>query len=348
MSTSTTVNPSVLNPARILETGLAFWPSKVLLTAVKLDLFTFLSRDSKTAEEIRIELNLHPRGIYDFLDTLVALQFLRREGQGEKGTYSNTPETSLFLNRGEPTYVGGMLVMANDRLYPFWNNLEEALATGKPQNESKGGGKSLFEALYADEQRLEGFVAAMGSFQVANFRAFAEQFDFSPYQTHCDIGGAGGHFSAQVVTFNPGIQSISFDLPAVENIAKRNLQALQVNHNVEVVSGDFFKDQFPKADVITMGNILHDWDLPTKKMLIKKAYDALPAGGALAVVENVIDDKREKNAFGIMMSLNMLIETDGGFDYTGADFHEWATEAGFTSMKVMHLNGPTSALIVYK
>ncbi|HTE26056.1 methyltransferase, partial [Flavitalea sp.] len=165
---------------------------------------------------------------------------------------------------------------------------------------------------------------------------------------HCDIGGAGGHFSTQIVTYNPSIQSISFDLPAVENIAKRNLQAMKVNHNVAVVSGDFFKDTFPKADVITMGNILHDWDLPTKKMLIKKAYDSLPAGGAFAVVENVIDDKREQNAFGMMMSLNMLIETDGGFDYRGADFLDWAKEAGFTSMKVMHLNGPTSALIVYK
>lgn len=348
MSTSTIANSLVLTPARILETGLAFWPSKILLTAVKLDLFTFLSRDNKTAEEIRVALNLHPRGIFDFLDTLVALQFLRREGQGEQAEYSNAPETSLFLNRGEPTYVGGMLIMANDRLYPFWNNLEEALATGKPQNESKGGGESLFETLYADEQRLEGFVAAMGSFQIANFGAFARQFDFSPYKTHCDIGGAGGHFAAQVVTYNQTIQSISFDLPAVENIAKRNLQSMQVNNNVEVVSGDFFKDAFPEVDVITMGNILHDWDLPTKKMLIKKAYDALPEGGAFAVVENVIDDKREQNAFGLMMSLNMLIETDGGFDYSAADFYKWAREAGFSSMKVIHLNGPTSALVVYK
>jgi precorrin-6B methylase 2 len=348
MPTSAITNQPVLTPGRILETGLAFWSSKVLLTAVKLDLFTYLSKDAKTAEEIRIEYNLHQRGIYDFLDTLVALQFLTREGQGQEALYSNTPETSLFLNRGEPSYVGGMLVMANDRLYPFWNNLEEALVTGKPQNESKGGGSSLFEALYADEQRLEGFVAAMGSFQVANFVTFARQFDFSSYKTHCDIGGAGGHFSAQVVAFNPSIRSISFDLPAVANIAKRNLRAMNIETSVEVVSGDFFKDAFPKADVITMGNILHDWDLATKKMLIKKAYDALPEGGAFAAIENVIDDKREQNAFGLMMSLNMLIETDGGFDYTGADFYTWAKEAGFKTMKVMHLAGPTSALVVYK
>ena len=198
MPTTAVTNQPVLNPGRILETGLSFWSSKVLLTAVKLDLFTYLSDDAKTAEEIRTDFSLHQRSIYDFLDSLVALQFLKREGEGAEALYRNTPETSLFLHRGEPTYVGGMLVMANDRLYPFWNNLEEALATGKPQNESKTGGGSLFEALYADEQRLEGFVAAMGSFQVANFISFARQFDFSPYKTHCDIGGAGGHFSAPV------------------------------------------------------------------------------------------------------------------------------------------------------
>jgi hypothetical protein len=343
-----TTDQQVLTPARILETGLAFWPAKVLLTAVKLDLFTFLSGNKKTAEEIRTRLSLHPRSIFDFLDTLVALQFLRREGEGQDAQYSNTPETALFLNRGEPSYVGGMLVMANDRLYPFWNNLEEALATGKPQNESKNGGQSLFEALYADEERLEQFVAAMGSFQVANFAAFAKHFDFSNYRTHCDIGGAGGHFSAQIVSQNPSIHSTSFDLPGVSKIAARNLKGMELINSVTIASGDFFKDEFPEADVITMGNILHDWDLATKKMLIQKAYKALPAGGALAAIENVIDDSRNKNAFGLMMSLNMLIETDGGFDYTAAEFSNWAREAGFTSIKVMHLNGPTSAIVAYK
>ena len=97
------------------------------------------------------------------------------------------------------------------------------------------------------------------------------------------------------------------------------------------VPGDFFKEPLPKADVVLMGHILHDWDLPTKKMLIKKAFDALPRGGALVVYEAIIDDDRSKNAFGLMMSLNMLIETPGGFDYTGADCAGWMKEAGFSS-----------------
>lgn len=348
---STTTAPThelTLSPARILETGLAFWSSKVLLTATKLDLFTYLSDDAKSAKEIAVKFNLHQRSLYDFLDTLVALQFLHREGNGEEATYANTLETNLFLNKAMPTYVGGMLVMANNRLYPFWNDLEEALKTGKPQNEVKTGGRPVFEELYSNEEKLSEFIAAMASAQMGSFMAFARQFNFDGYNTHCDIGGAGGHLSAQIAMSNPQIRSISFDLPPVAPVALRNLVATGVDDKVAVVSGDFFTDPFPKAEIITMGNILHDWNLETKKMLIKKAYEALPDGGALVVIENVIDDERRQNAFGLMMSLNMLIETEGGFDYTAADFISWTQEAGFTGMDVMHLAGPTSALIAYK
>lgn len=348
MRSSTIANEVEISPARIMETGLGFWASKILLTAVKLDLFSFLSGSDKTAAEISAALPLHPRGLYDFLDTLVALKFLNREGMGKTASYSNTAETSLFLDKAKPSYVGGILIMANDRLYPFWNNLGDALKTGEPQNEVKHGNKAVFEELYADEQRLEGFVEAMGGIQTGNFIAFASRFEFFRYRIHCDIGGAGGNLSEQVVKHNPHMQSISFDLAPVAPIAKRNLDAMNVSDKVSVVSGNFFTDSFPAADVITMGNILHDWDLKTKKMLIRKAFDALPEGGALAVIENVIDDERKENAFGLMMSLNMLIETDGGFDYTAAEFEDWTREAGFTSTQVMHLEGPASALIAYK
>ena len=117
---------------------------------------------------------------------------------------------------------------------------------------------------------------------------------------------------------------------------------------VNVKTGDFFTDAFPKADIITMGNVLHDWGTTEKKMLINKAYEALPKGGALAVIENIIDDERRENAFGLLMSLNMLIETTEGYDYTLADFDTWVKEAGFSETSVMPLTGPTSAAIAIK
>ena len=341
-------NETVVTPARIMQTGFAFWSSKVLLSAVNLELFTLLAQGSKTMEEIRTALHLQQRGLPDFLDALVAMNFLHREGNGAIAKYCNTLESDAYLDKNKSCYIGGILEMANNRLYPFWNYLEEALQTGQPQNEVKLGAKPLFETLYEDENRLEEFIAAMGGIQAGNFFAFARQFNFSGYTTHCDVGGGGANLSIQIALHNPSIHSISWDLPKVAPIAARNIARLELQDRIETRSGDFFTDEFPKADVITMGNILHDWDLEQKKMLIQKAYSALPECGAFVVIENVIDDERRENAFGLLMSLNMLIETHGGFDYTAADFTSWAKEAGFTHVDIMHLSGPASALIAYK
>jgi precorrin-6B methylase 2 len=348
MVTETMSTETVVTPTRILETGFAFWSSKVLLSAVNLQLFTLLAQGSKTMDEIRTALNLQQRGLPDFLDALVAMKFLHREGNGFDAKYCNTLESDTYLDKSKSCYVGGMLEMANNRLYPFWSNLEEALQTGQPQNEAKSGDKPLFETLYDDEQRLEEFIAAMAGIQSGNFYAFARQFDFSGYTTHCDVGGAGANLSIQIALHNPSIRSTSWDLPKVTPIAIRNIERHQLQDRVVARSGDFFNEEFPKADVITMGNILHDWDLPQKKMLIQKAYNALPAGGAFVVIENIIDDERRENAFGLLMSLNMLIETYGGFDYTAADFTSWVKAAGFSRVDIMHLSGPASALIAYK
>lgn len=339
---------SQLSPSRIIETGMGFWASKTLLTAVNIGLFTRLGKGPLPASRIAEKLDLHQRSIYDFLDALVAMGFLNRTGLKETAVYSNTPETAAFLDQRKRSYIGGMLQMSNNRLYPFWHHLEEGLKTGKPQNEVKDGSKPFFEVLYSDEKRLREFISAMGGFQMGSFMEFSRKFDFSRYETLCDIGGAGGFLSAQVAINHPHMQCITFDLPEVSRIATENMERMDFTPRVKVVSGDFFKDDFPRADVITMGNILHDWGAGDKKMLIDKAFKALPEGGALVVIENIIDDERRHNLFGLLMSLNMLIETHEGFDFTGADFDAWALGAGFSSTRMMPLAGPSSAAIAIK
>lgn len=343
-----TITKTEINPAKIMQIGLGFWASKIVLTAVSLGLFTRLANKELSAEAIRKDFGLHQRGIYDFLDALVALGFLKRTGLRETSLYSNSDDVEYFLDREKPTYIGGILEMANNRLYGFWNDLEEALRTGLPQNETKNGGKSLFEDLYSSEAQLTGFIRAMGGIQMGNFVAFSNQFDFSDYTTLCDIGGAGGDLSAQVALNNGHMTCVSFDLPPVTPVVTGNINSLGLGDRVTIQEGDFFKDEFPDADVITMGNVLHDWGLREKKILIKKAYNALPVGGALVVIESIIDDDRSANAFGLMMSLNMLIETPGGFDFSGEDFRGWATEIGFKDTYTMPLTGPSSALIAIK
>lgn len=337
-----------LDPSPILQIAFGFWSSKVLLSAVELGVFTILCERKLTGTELAEEIGMHTRGISDFFDALVAMKFLEREGNGASARYSNTPLTALYLDRNNPRYIGGILEMLNARLFKFWNDLPEALRTGKPQNEIKHGDKGMFEELYADPARLEQFLGGMTGLSRLNFEAFSEKFDFRRFKTLCDVGGATGLLSIEVAKRHPQMRCVSFDLAAVEPIAARSIAASGLRDRVITASGDFFTDPLPKADVITMGMILHDWNLERKKQLIRAAYEALPAGGAFVAIEALIDDARRENLFGLLMSLNMLIEFGDAFDYSGADFQSWCREAGFQRFEVIHLFGPSSAAVAYK
>ncbi|HSU55102.1 MAG TPA: methyltransferase, partial [Candidatus Dormibacteraeota bacterium] len=306
----------LLDPSAILQTGFGFWKSKVLLTAVELGVFTKLASRRLTGAELGAVLKFHPRAIDDFFDSLVAMKFLDREGQGPQAKYFNTPEGALFLDEGSPRYIGGILTMLNARLFKFWNDLPEALRTGRAQNESKYGQKGVFEELYSDPPRLEQFMGAMTGLSRPNFEAFAAKFDFSKFKTLCDVGGAAGLLSMEVAKRHPHLKCTSFDLPPVEPIAKKHIAAAGLGARISTASGDFFKEPLPKADIITMGMILHDWNLDKKMHLIRSAYNSLPPGGALVAIEALIDDARRENLQGLLMSLNMLIEFGDAYDYT--------------------------------
>jgi len=338
----------LLDPGPILQHAFGFWSSKVLLTAVSFGLFTKLSSRKITGAELGAELGLHPRGISDFFDALVAMKFLERDGDGPGALYSNTPAGALYLDSTSPRYVGGILVMLNERLFKFWNDLPVALRTGKPQNEAKHGMKGMFEELYEELPRLEQFMGAMTGLSRINFEAFAEKFDFTKYKTLCDVGGATGLLCIEAAKRHAHLTCTSFDLPPVEPIAQKHIAAAGLSDRIGTAAGDFFNDPLPNADVITMGMILHDWNLGKKMQLIQSAYNALPTGGAFVVIEALIDDARRENLFGLLMSLNMLIEFGEAFDYSGADFRGWCEQVGFTRFEVIHLAGPSSAAVAYK
>ncbi|MBC8111520.1 MAG: methyltransferase [Verrucomicrobia bacterium] len=336
-----------MDPSKIMQVGLGFWASKTLLAATKLQLFTLLGKEkSLTVEEVRQHLGLHGYALQDFLDALYAMDFLEREGIGETAQYKNTPETGFFLDKNQPAYMGGFFEMANDREYPFWATLEEGLRTGKPQNEIKDTGMESFTAIY--QHSVREFTEAMTSIQSGSFMAFVEKFDFSKYHTMLDLGGSGAILSAFAASKHPHLHCISYDMPQVEFLAKETVEKFGLNGRVAIESGNFFTDDLPKADMITMGNILHSFDLEKKQMLIKKSYEALPVGGALCIIELIIDNERKNNTFALLMSLNMIIESDGGFNYTMNDFEKWTKEAGFRETTIFPLAGPASAAIAYK
>lgn len=327
-----------------MQLGLGFWGSKTLLTATELGLFTELAANGPQDEAtLSKAIGIHSRSSQDFLDALVALGMLERKD----GKYSNTRDTEVFLDRNKPSYVGGMLEMANARLYPFWNNLTAGLKTGEPQNEIKTGG-DLFEAIYGNPETLKSFLHGMTSISMGANMTIASKFPWAKYKTFSDVGTAQGGLAVQIALSNQHLTGSGFDLPVAKETFEQYVSEMGVSDRLTFAPGDFFNDPMPQTDVITMGHILHDWDLDNKKMLLEKAYEALNPGGALIVYETIIDDDRSQNAFGLLMSLNMLIETRGGFDYTGADCQGWMAGVGFKDTYVEHLVGPDSMVVGFK
>ncbi|HEX4248701.1 MAG TPA: methyltransferase [Pseudonocardia sp.] len=330
-------------PDGLLQLGLAFWGSKTLLSAVELGVFTELADGPLPEAELTTRLGLHARGARDFFDALVALGVLDRGDDG----YHNTPEADAFLDRAKPHYIGGVFDIANDRLYGFWGSLTEALRTGSAQNEIKTGG-SFFEVIYQDPTQLRLFLQAMTGVSMGAAQRIAVEFPWHRYRTVIDIGCAQGCLPVQLASRHGHLSGAGFDLPPVAPVFDEYVRTAGLSDRLQFHPGDFFTDPVPSADVLVMGHILHDWGLPEKKALIRKAYSALPDGGALIVYDAMIDDQRRANAFGLLMSLNMLIETPGGFDYTGGDCRGWLDEAGFRSSYVKALAGPDSMVVGVK
>lgn len=330
-------------PDRIMQLGFAYWGSKTLLSAVELGVFTELAAGPLDAEALRERLGLHPRGARDFFDALVALGMLERQGDA----YRNTVETGAFLDRATASYSGGFLEMSSARLYGFWGSLTEALRTGQPQNEAKTGG-NFFAALYHDPARLRGFARAMTGISSGAAQAIARQFPWAKYRTFADVGAAEGCLPVQVALAHPHLAGIGFDLPPLGPIFDEYVAGFGLQGRLRFQGGDFFADPLPEADVLVLGRVLHDWSVDERRTLLARAHATLPPGGAVLVYETIIDDDRRENAFGLLMSLNMLIETPAGGDYTRAECAAWLREAGFRETYAEHLLGPDSMVVGIK
>ncbi|MBV9013314.1 MAG: hypothetical protein JO272_14945 [Pseudonocardiales bacterium] len=334
-------------PDVIMQLGTAFWGSKTLLSAVELGVFSELaSASALDGEVLRERLGLHPRGATDFFDALVALGMLQREN----GRYANTPATELFLDRAKSSYVGGFLELMNATHYGHWGSLTKALRTGLPQNEvaKDETGRKPFEVLYADPVRLAQFARAMTALSASSARMIASNFPWQKHSSVIDIGCAEGVVPVQVALMHEHITGGGFDLPPLGPIFDAYVADFGLGERLSFTGGDFFTDALPQADVLVMGHILHGYDVAGKRLLLHKAYDALPSGGAVIVYDAIIDDQRRSSTHGLLMSLNMLIQNPGGSEYTGADCRAWMQETGFRESYVEHLVGPDSMVVGIK
>src|SRR6266851_8652501 len=329
---------------RIEQVAFGFMASKVLFAAIEFGVFTELAKQPLDGQALTERLRLHPRAVRDFLDTLVALGMLERRGE----IYSNTSETEFYLDRGKPTYIGHYIEIQSLRSYQLFGKLSEALRTGEPQNEIKSGDEDWVDAMYRTPERLRFFLRGMTGHSLPSAMAIARKFPWEKYRTFADIGTAEGCLPVQVAMAHPHLMGEGFDLPTVRPFFEEYVASFRLQDRIKFRIGDFFKDSLPAADVLVMGMILHDWNLDLKMTLLKKAYDSLPRGGALIVYDHVIDDERRKNVNGLLMSLLMLVETQGGFDYTGEDCCKWMREAGFSETHVEQLTGVESMAVGIK
>jgi hypothetical protein len=328
-------------PENILDIGYGFWKAKALLSAVELDLFTLLAEGPLNAETLTARLELHPRGASDFFDALVALGLLKRD---ESGLYSNQPDTDFYLDRRKPTCIAALFRHMGARHYQHWGMLTRALQTGAPQS---GGLAEGYPTLYSDTAAQEIFLAGMTAGSLLAAQALAVKFPWNHYRTFIDIGTAQGCVPVEIARAQPHLRGGGFDLPVLESAFTNFTTKQGLRDRLTFHPGDFFSDPLPTADVLIFGRILHNWDLSTRKLLLKKAYEALTEDGVALVYDPLIDDGRVE-PHGLLSSLNMLIETQGGSEYTSADCMKWMRDVGFKECRAMPLSDVHTAVLGFK
>jgi hypothetical protein len=326
--------------AHIFEIGLGFRASKVLFSAIELDIFTILARAPLPLAALSKLAGIAERGARDFFDSLVALGLLTRD---DEGRYANAAEADVYLDRGKPTYIGALFEQYNSIGYGLWNELTESLRTGAPPVSVARA--NHFNTTYADPERLRVFVKSMTAGSLLPAKAIAALFPWVDYRTFIDIGTAEGCLPVEVARAHPHLRGGGFDLPELRDAFQAYVAAHALSDRLQFHVGDFVTGALPHADVLLLGRILHNWDMPTKRALLRKAYESLPRGGAIVVHETFIADDRRSSVAGLLASLNMLFWTMGGFDFSTSECAAWMHEAGFREIRIEPLVGHDAIVV---
>ncbi|MFI5783486.1 methyltransferase [Nocardia sp. NPDC051570] len=327
------------DPQKILQTGMAFWSSRVVLTAVEFGVFTELAVSPLSKQELIDRLGWHPRAAGPFLGALVDLGLLRCN---RAGLYANSREAALFLDRAKPSYIGGLMELSSNRLYDLWSGLGDLLRTGSPGAEEERGENEFFSSLYGDPAALRDFLAGMTGISTGEAMLIATRFPWKRFRTFVDVGAAQGALPVRVALTHSHVRGVSYDLPAVGPIFEEYVESFALGDRIRFVPGDMNDGPLPSADVICFGHLLHGYSETKRRELIAKSYAALPPGGALLVYDAMTDPGRRHNLISFLSSLNIMLEMREGFEATTTQCASWLRQAGFVHIKKRHLIGPTS------
>ena len=296
------------DPAIVLDLIEAFRRSKTMFTAVSLGVFEQLARGRMSASELALVLKCNADALGRLLDGCAGLGLLRREGE----QYAITDVAQTYLVSSSPDTLAGYVTYSDRSLFKLWSNLEDAVREGTNRWEQTFGSReSLFAHFFQNDGSTRNFLSGMHGFGQIASSQIVETFDLSEFQRMADLGGATGHLCIAACERYPHLQATVFDLPQVERFANEHLQRSSARERLHFKAGDFFKDDLPAADLYTLGRIVHDWDEVKIDRLLAKVYASLPPGGAVLIVEALLEDDHSGPVFALMQSLNMLICTDG-------------------------------------
>lgn len=328
--------PDLPSPAPLMALSTGFWAFKTLAAAHELDLFSRLSDGASTTPlELAEMLRISPRPAEMLLTGCAALGLMEKRD----GRYENAPISEAYLVRGKASYFGGWIEMADKRLYAGWGKLAEAIRTNRPTTWDPAVQKSIFDA--EDPTMLALFWEAMHSLSTMTARRLGEAVDLSRFRRLLDIGGGSGAYDIELCRRYPHLRATVFDLPHVTGIATGKIAQAGLGGRIVTVPGDFFGElPFPGGhDVHLLSMILHDWNEEKDRALLRRSFEALPSGGLVVISELLVNDDKTGPVPAALMSLNMLIETEGR-NYTPAEYAAWMGDAGFRDVATVWFDAP--------
>ena len=336
-------DPTVSDPSVVLELLSAFRKSKVLFAACELGVFDALKQGPTSAVELAGTLNCHPDALERLLGAAVMLGLLTQF----EGRFENTPAATAYLTTASPRRMLGYINYSSAVLWKMWDNLPGAIVEGTHRwKQTYDLDGAIFSHFFRTDWQRREFIQGMHAYGLISSPKVVDAVDLGRFQTFADLGGATGHLTVAACRRWPNLRGVVFDLNEVIPITKEFIPA-DVAARIDVIGGDFFADELPKADIYALGRIIHDWSEPKIKLLLGKIFNALPVGGAVFIAEKVLDDSKASPEWAVLQHLNMLTVAEGK-ERTRAEYAELLQAAGFADVNCHRTDSPLDAVMGVK
>lgn len=327
------MNPTEWNPGTLLEISGGYWKTCTLHTAVQLDVFTWIADQPLSADSVAEKLHANPRATAMLLNALAAMKLLNKSGH----LYTNTPESSQFLSRESPAYMG-YIIKHHHHLVPSWGQLDHAVMTGGPVRT---------RAMHSSDDARESFL--MGMFNMAMMTAprIVPAIDLTNRKTLLDMGGGPGTYAIQFCLNNPDLLAVVFDLPTTRPFAEKTIGRYALSERISFQEGSYLHDAITgRYDVAWLSQILHGEGPEDCQAMIRMAASTLVPGGMILIHEFILNDDMDGPMFPALFSLNMLLGTDAGQSYSDRQIRDMLAEAGVRDIRRIPIDSPNDSGVI--